>query len=259
LETELEAKAYIRSMNGGGSRAQLFEANDGKQYVTKLIGNGQGTRILANEFVVGKLGELIGAPCPVPRIIKVDQAMVAQINSKIGATFQPGLQFASPYIASPTVQVFPSTLDSIIRASNISSWASCIVLDTLTQNTDRKNEHVLISSDIQSHETRFWIVDHGHCLGVNNGWHTLNHQNAGLVAPIYREAVRGKDPFAEALDRLGTISRSDASKIISECPCDAWGVGQNEKQNLEDFLLNLAARIPKILNSSRSSFPRWEA
>jgi hypothetical protein len=79
------------------------------------------------------------------------------------------------------------------------------------------------------------------------------------VAPIYREAVTGKDPFGQALAKLATISRLEVSKLISECPCDAWGLGRNERQNLEDFILNLATRIPTILNSSRTSFPRWEA
>jgi hypothetical protein len=244
-------------MNGGGSRAQLFEASDGKQYVTKFIGNPQGTRILANEFIVGRIANLIGVPCPVPRAIQVEQEMVTQVNSRIGAAFQPGLQFASPYIGSSTIQVFPSTLDLMSRTTNLETWPACIVLDTLMLNTDRKSEHVLITVSNPNQESRFWIVDHGHCLGVTSGWHTLNPQTIGLIAPIYRELVTGPEPFADSLARLGAISSSDISKIIADSPCNAWGVSTAEMQNLQDFILNAAKRISTILNSSKSSFPRW--
>ena len=57
------ATKHIGRAPGGGSGAQLYEvAENDNTYVVKLKGTQQGIRNLFNEYVSGRLGELIGVP-----------------------------------------------------------------------------------------------------------------------------------------------------------------------------------------------------
>ncbi len=223
-------------MNGGGSRAQLVQADDGNQYVIKLIGNDQGTRILANEYVVGKLAELLGAPSPPVAIVSVDEFIVKSINSSLGAKFRPGPQFASQYLGRETVEVVPSNIDLMRAAGNCSSWLYVVVLDSLVQNTDRKETHVLMSRDRQSGELRFSAIDHGHCLGVAAGWTTLRPDNVALRPLIYGELVKGPDDYRDALNALRNLTRDQVERILDECPLTEWEVPSGDRGALSEYL-----------------------
>jgi hypothetical protein len=60
---EVHAQQHIRRMRGG-SQSQLVRASDGHYYVTKLQGNPQHTRVLANEFIASRLGRRATDPSP---------------------------------------------------------------------------------------------------------------------------------------------------------------------------------------------------
>jgi len=49
-----KAIKHIRRLRGG-SQAQLMAADDGHEYVVKFQGNPQTTRVLANEYLAGRL------------------------------------------------------------------------------------------------------------------------------------------------------------------------------------------------------------
>ncbi len=255
----LKAIAYLQPMNGGGSNAQLVQADDGNSYVIKLINNPQCTRILANEFVVAKLAELIGAPCPPAEIIDVDQNMVQYINSTRNQKFVAGPAFGSLYLANSTRKVFPSNPELMQKAANLSEWSSVVVLDTLVQNEDRPATHVLISVTDIDKEHRFWIIDHGHCLSVARGWTTLNADNMNAKVPsLYREVVKGKNFFETTFNSLTRIDKKMVDNILSSFPSDLWGVSDQEKQHLVSYIIQ--AIEPKkdsktVLNLMKSSFP----
>jgi hypothetical protein len=242
-------------MGGGGSGAQLFRVDDGNFYVIKLIGNPQGTKILANESVVGKIAELLGAPCPPIRVIDVDEFMVKDLNSKLGTNFKAGPQFGSLYLATETRRVNPSNPELMRTTSNLSNLPAVIVLDTLTQNDDRKMEHILVSTDEK--ESRFWIVDHGHCLGVVQGWACLRSDNMTLRAPVYKELIEGNAPFGETLNKLREISNSMVEKILTAIPCSTWEVTEEEKRHLLAYVAEAGQKIPGLIHSSKALFPRW--
>jgi hypothetical protein len=56
----IKASTHIRRLRGG-SQAQLMVADDGHEYVIKFQGNPQTTRVLANEYLAGRLARLNGA------------------------------------------------------------------------------------------------------------------------------------------------------------------------------------------------------
>ena len=249
----LEATNHIRAMGQGGSQSQLLRDRNGGYQVVKFIGNAQGTKILANELVTGGLGKILGASVPDVTTIYVSETLTNEINSKIGTHFRPGIQVATSYIPNCIAVSGP---EIISKTDNSSTWSSSILLDTLTQNTDQKVEHVLIYQAAEKGKALHWEVDHGHTLGANSGWQALNSKNMTLVAPIFREVVTGQDPFQSTFQRLSLVSSSAVRGILTECPPE-WGVSQLEITSLESFIEEGVRKLPEIISSSKSSFANW--
>lgn len=251
----INATAYLRKMDEGGSKAQLFECDDGNSYVVKLIGNPQGTRILSNEFIVGKIAEFIGEVSPPVAIVNVSESLVKHVNPLVGANFKPGLQIGSLYLGKRGTQVFPSNLELMKKTANLASWPAAIAIDTLTQNSDRGDRHVLITVDKDEH-SRFWAIDHGHCMGVTNGWSSLRAADVSLRG-IYRELVDGANPFEATYNRLGRLDKNVLEKMLEEVPSDSWEVSEQDKQNILTYVEEAVKLLPDKLLASKSAFPRW--
>ena len=75
MNTGLYAVQHVRRMRGG-SQAHLLRASDGGFYVTKLIGNPQHNRVLANEMFVSRLGQWLGLPIPDVGVIEVSEWLI---------------------------------------------------------------------------------------------------------------------------------------------------------------------------------------
>ena len=73
MPTALE---HIRPMRGG-SQAHLMRADDGHCYVVKFANNPQHPRVLANEWLAGRLAQALGLPVPPMAMIQVPPELVA--------------------------------------------------------------------------------------------------------------------------------------------------------------------------------------
>ncbi|MDE1852209.1 MAG: hypothetical protein KGI38_00495 [Thaumarchaeota archaeon] len=244
-------------MNGGGSKAQLVQASDGKKYIIKLIGNPQQTRILANEYLVGKLAELLDVPSPAVAIVDVDQQFVSQLNAQTQSNFRSGPQFGSQYVGGDNVQVYPSTPDLMAKTNNVSKWPNAVVLDVLVQNEDLKDVHVLISIAGDKGSSEFWHVDHGHCLGVARGWGTLKSENAAVRNRLYFDLVAGADPFADVFRRLKDVTASKVGEILSQCPLGEWEVPQGDVVAIENYFESARESTQKAISLAKAQFRKW--
>jgi fibronectin type 3 domain-containing protein len=244
-------------MNGGGSQSQLVLGSDKKQYVVKLMGNGQGTRILANEYVVGRIAEILDAQSPPVTTIEVDAVMVANMNKVSNAHFQAGIQFAQLYVGGSDT-VFPSNPELMAKAGNIGNWPNAIVLDALTQNDDFKAVHVLVESAKQGGGCKFWHIDHGHCLGITAGWGTLSPSKATIRNLLYGDLVAGVDPFGDVFTRMNAITMEQIEGILAGCPLSAWQVPNTDSSNLVKYLLEARKPVQNTILSAKPQFPNWK-
>lgn len=256
MPVSLKALAHVRSMNGGGSKAQLLQASDGHLYVTKLVGNPQGTRILANEYVTGRLAELLNVPCPRVTTIEVDQTMTEALGKTCGANFVSGRQHAMSYLGSDTVQVFPSNLDLMTKSINVSKWPNAIILDTLVQNEDLGDRHILMTIVQSSGTTNFWHIDHGHTLGVTRGWPSLNPQSI-RARYLYPALVKGGEPFKDAFDHLEALSKETIENTLQDCPLQPWGVADSERSSLVEYLVTARSKVREAIIASKANFSNW--
>jgi hypothetical protein len=61
---KLEATQYLVPLREGGSLPAVVGADDGRQYVMKFRGAGQGPKALIAEIVAGEIGRHLGLPIP---------------------------------------------------------------------------------------------------------------------------------------------------------------------------------------------------
>ena len=69
------AVRYVTPLREGGSVPALVEADDGKLYVVKMRGAGQGARVLIAELIAGRLGQALGLRVPALALVDVDAAL----------------------------------------------------------------------------------------------------------------------------------------------------------------------------------------
>jgi hypothetical protein len=75
----ISAVQHVRRLRGG-SQSQLLRASDGLYYVTKFQNNPQHVRVLANEMLATRLGQLLGLPVPRVKAIKVCDWLIAHTD-----------------------------------------------------------------------------------------------------------------------------------------------------------------------------------
>src|SRR6185295_15318373 len=69
------ATRYLTPLREGGSLPAVVEADDGRQYVLKFRGAGQGRKVLIAELVAGELGRALGLPIPEIVFVELDPAL----------------------------------------------------------------------------------------------------------------------------------------------------------------------------------------
>lgn len=258
--TVVEADAYVREMKTGGSDPHLVRCDDGNQYVVKLKNNDQGTQILANDYLVSRLAALVEAPVPEVTLVDVSAEFLQKsgVDSGGGNTPEPGTQFGSLFKCGDTGESYtkPSSGD-INSFANQTQIPLVILMDTLVANRDRKGEHI-VYHPVGDGEYRFWMVDHGHCLGVNDGWDSLETPGQGLVADTFSERITGWDDFVPGLERIcDEVTESNIRDISSEMPLDEWGIASSDVDAVVDYLLEQKALLPQILADNRETFSNW--
>ena len=159
----LKAVTHISQVRGG-SQARIMLADDGKKYVTKLMGNPQCTRVLANDYLACRLARMIGLSVPEPVIILVDEETIReqQITFTLAGravAARPGLQFGSALVTGEVLDWLPGTM--LGRVRNLREFAGLLAFDKWTCNADGRQ--VVFHKEMQRAEIRrfvhrFWIL-----------------------------------------------------------------------------------------------------
>ena len=87
----------IRGMPRGSSRPQLILFSDGRQYIVKFKNNPvQGTRALVNEYVAGRLAQLLGLPVPPFKIVHIGKPFFKENPVLFRYRFRPRPSVCQP-------------------------------------------------------------------------------------------------------------------------------------------------------------------
>ncbi len=208
------ATRYVTPLREGGSLPAVIEADDGKTYVLKFRGAGQGEKALVAELIAGELARALGLPVPQLALVELDPVLGRnEPDSEIQALLRAsaGLNLGLEYL--PGAIGYDPSLGAPAQASEI------VWFDALVANVDRtpRNPNLLLW------HKRLHLIDHGAALYFHHDW--------------ARFVTRSRDPFAAVRDHVllpfaGELARADAAlaplvtdellrQIVAPIP-DAW-------------------------------------
>lgn len=160
----VRAVRYITSLREGGSLPAMVEADNGKQYVTKLRGAGQGALALVAEIVTGEIARRLGLPVPEIVLVDLDPAFGRQEpDPEIQDLFKAsrGLNVGLEFLPEATV-FDPASGDT----ASAETASRTVWLDAYTLNIDRtpRNANLLMC------RSKLWLIDHGASLYFHHHW-----------------------------------------------------------------------------------------
>lgn len=208
--------SFIREFRSGSSLPLLVEADDGKKYMVKLSGSGDGISALASEWIASHLAALTGIPVLQPVILNFDHTIMPRgIDPEISelAERSRGLNLATEYIADTR------TLTREDIASVPKDVQSTIFLtDLLLLNIDRtpKNSNILLSGG------NIFCFDYSSGFTVSNILSGTPLMDNRIIELMRRHIFYSGNISDEHITaQIPSFSKADIHNIIEGIP-DEW-------------------------------------
>jgi hypothetical protein len=263
----VQAVQHVRRMRGG-AQSHLMRCDDGNYYVVKFQNNPQHLRVLVNDWLGTRLGELIGLPVPATAVVEVDPWLVEhtpELRLEVcGHTslFTPGLSFGSRYVVSPMQgQVYdylPETMITTVR--NLHEFAGVLALDKWTCNANGRQ--VAFWKKARERKFTACFIDQGYCFNAGE-WSFPDAPLRGVFGrnDVYA-CVTAWDSFEPWLSRIETFPESSLWPLAEEIPPEWYDGDAEALERLLSKLLERRSRVRELIlsfkNSSRSPFPNWK-
>ena len=244
----VNATRYIQPLREGGSLPALIEADDGRMYVVKLRGAGQGTLALVAELVSGEIARALGLNVPELVLVEVDALFAkaerdpeiqhllrASTGTNIGLAFLSGSTMFDPAAGDSTE---PATASLLV-------W-----LDAFTLNVDRtsRNANLLLCKAQPNVSAALWLIDHGASLYFHHNWPSAQEK---ALAPFTQTSdhilLRSATELSEASALAHTQLNEDVfRKIVAQIPND-WlavkGEDATAQQRRDQYVEFLSTRL----------------
>src|SRR6266542_3108142 len=259
----IKAITHIRRLRGG-SQAKLMLADDGHEYVIKFQGNPQTTRILANEYLAGRLARMIRLNVPEPAIIHVDAETIRRYDISFqlaGSEIVPpaGLQFGSRLIVDEEVHDWLPTL-WLGKITNVREFAGMLAFDKWTGNADGRQ--VVFHKRCSQRKYTAAFIDFGYCFNAAE-WSFPDSPLRGVYARQEMYAhIDSWSNFEPWISRIEECSKGALEGIAEEIPSE-WYVERQELDRLIHSLFERRETVRQLIEdfrrSHRNPFPNWES
>jgi hypothetical protein len=227
----VSALEHVRPMRGG-SQPHLMRCSDGHYYVVKFANNPQGLRILANEFLAGRLAKLLGLPCPEICVLEVKEELV-RLTPALSMQFPhhsfpvtSGLAFGSRYPSRrnganrtllSVVELSPAS--GLGRVENLSDLMGILMFDKWTCNIDTRQILCFPRPTKHWRTYHIFMFDNGSCFcGCDWGFKDLPLRGLYLDMAIYSTVynLQAFGPWLERLEKRVTLA--ELNKIVEDIP-----------------------------------------
>ncbi len=213
----LLATRYVTPLREGGSLPAVVEASDGRLYVAKFRGAGQGPRALIAEWLAGELARACGFAVPGMVRLELDEAfgrnepdpeirdlLRASTGPNLGLGFLPGAVSYDP--------IAPPVVDEALASRLV--W-----FDSFVMNVDRtpRNPNLLLTG------TKLWLIDHGASLYFHHAWNGARASAASPFAPVREHVLLPRATrLADAGEALrAALAAAPVKALLAALP-DAW-------------------------------------
>ena len=199
----LDAVRYITSLREGGSLPALVETDDGKCFVTKLRGAGQGPLALVAEIITGELARVLGLNVPEIALIELDPAFARnEPDAEIQDLFRAssGLNMGLEFLPEATCFDPAGGDRTDTHTASLTVW-----LDAFTLNIDRtpRNANLLCWRD------GLWLIDHGASLYFQHHWPGAESKITSPFASIHDHILL---PWAEEIGAARALAHERLSE-----------------------------------------------
>jgi hypothetical protein len=208
---------YVVPLREGGSLPAVVETEDGRSFVVKFRGAGQGAKALVAEAIVAGLAQALDLAVPTPAIVELAEGFGnAEPDPEIQDILKGsvGPNFGLAYL--PGALAFDPAVDHDVDPDLA---AAIVWLDALTTNVDRsaRNTNLLLA------QGRLWLIDHGAALYVHHRWEGWQERVQSPFPQIKDHVLL---PFASNLEaadaRLRPRLPDDVLRAIVDDLPDDW-------------------------------------
>jgi hypothetical protein len=262
----LIAMKHFGNVGVGVTSPQLFRANDRNFYVVKLQNNLLGSKVLVNEFLAAKLGEIMGLCFPVSSSIEIGEETIQQSPQLQASGIVAGRHFASQYL-NHTEYVGKNNL---FKADNITEMAGILLFDYMFHNADRTNnkKNLLLRKDEAG--CRIYAIDNSHLFRTAR-W-TIAHLNSisRIIKPYYRYSYGlllrdwlSPPHFLPYVKKVKEMSCESIHELVAKIP-EEWLSDDAERQALIDYIIlrrdmveDIGEVLYKHIPMSRGGYQWW--
>lgn len=247
----LSATRYVTPLREGGSLPAIAEAEDGKLYVVKFRGAGQGAKALIAELIGGCVARLLGLRIPELVFVELDPAfgrtepdeeiqdlLKASAGLNLALTYLPG-----SYAFDPNVHRLDTTLASEI-----------VWLDAFLTNVDRtaRNTNMLFWNG------ELYLIDHGAALYFQHIGSEWKDASAKPFTQIKDHVLLSAAAELEKTHaRLRSLLKPDLIRAVTALIPDAWFIGDpwqlsptDAREIYSQFLISRLEHADVFLNEA---------
>jgi hypothetical protein len=258
----IKAITHMRRLRGG-SQAQHMVADDGHEYVIKFQGNPQTTRVLANEYLAGRLARMIGLSVPEPAIIHVDAETIRRYDISFqlaGSEIVPpaGLQFGSRLIVDEEVHDW-LPISWIGNIKNVKEFAGILAFDKWTGNADGRQ--VVFHKRCWQRKYTAGFIDFGYCFNAAESSFPDFPLRGAYARQEVSAHVESWNDFEPWLTRIEQCPKAKLLSIAEEIPSEWYGE-RHDMDRLVDSLLERRKAVRRLIDNFRTlpgnPFPNWK-
>ncbi|TGL39716.1 HipA family kinase [Leptospira perdikensis] len=226
----------ILELYKGSSFPVKIQTNNGNTYILKMKGAGNGAKSLIQEFIVNRVGHLIGFPIPNVQPVLIPDEFpwtfgTDEFDDLVKKSF--GINLALDYIENQRdkIEIELNSLNEELRNQ-------VKAIDFFFKNFDRT---IQSNNFLKDQTGKIWIIDHGSCEFLND---SLMKESKLLPSNhIYKSEPVQNDPY------LIKILQFDFEPFIQEVP-KSWLNEIGLQKN--DLRLILRNRVQWILSAFSS-------
>ncbi|PEJ25053.1 hypothetical protein CN689_26450 [Peribacillus butanolivorans] len=232
----------------GYSKPQHILFSDGRTYVVKFKNNPSGTRVMVNEYIAGKLGQLLSLPVVPFEVVQIEDDFIKESPILSKHKFTSGSQFASLFIDN-CIQLLRDSQNEHVKVSNRDHLALMMVFDLWIGNTDRKENNVLLEP-AEKGEYYLHMIDHGRCFS-DAKWtvKTLRKMpNVVVNLNVHKWCVsllQSQNEINAAIEKIMAIPEKAIHEVIKSIP-DDWDVSEMEREAIVTHLVNAKQLLPEL-------------
>jgi hypothetical protein len=232
------AETYLRSW-GSASHPVLLECSNGHAYVVK---GRQAGRMIVNDQIVAALGQMMGAPVPVPELINVPAELIAAQAemSHVAAGTAHGSRFIPNCADREDVKhAGPENNGRFARLAVMYGWMQAGDNQFIYDNSVPPTVH---------------SVDHGHFFPGGPDWTEASLQGAGpaQLEPTLDSTVTWTDELlTEIVASLTQIDDGMIARAVCRPP-DDWGMAPSERSALATYLSSRRDVLTQLLEGKKT-------